>query len=98
MQLSNSEIQKVRQILYKHLPNVKFWLFGSRIKGTAKHYSDLDIAIISEQPINLTTLSALEEEFAESDLTFKVDLVDWQRISSEFKDVIRKNYVALESQ
>ncbi|MCD6310901.1 MAG: hypothetical protein J7M11_00360 [Elusimicrobia bacterium] len=35
---------------------------------------------------------ALKEDFEESDLPFRVDVLDWNRISDEFKKVISKQY------
>lgn len=54
---------------------MKYWIFGSRAKGTAKLYSDLDIALVAKEPISLEALSLLEEDFTESELPFKVDIV-----------------------
>ena len=74
--------------LHHHMPQARFLAFGSRVSGTAKPYSDLDIAVMDEKPIHLLTLSALTEALSESDLPFKVDIVDWHRISEEFQQVI----------
>lgn len=95
IQLSDVELHLVKQILMQHLPQAKFWLFGSRINNTAQQYSDLDIAIIDEQPIDLAILSALEEDFANSSLPFKADLIDWQRISPEFRVHIKSKYISI---
>lgn len=95
LQLSDIERELVIQILKQHLPHAKFWLFGSRITNSAKPYSDLDIAIIQDKPIDLVKLGDLEEDFANSSLPFKVDLIDWQRISPEFRIHIESNYIPL---
>lgn len=42
--------QIVRDILRKHVPQYAVWAFGSRAKWLAKQYSDLDLAIITDQP------------------------------------------------
>ena len=96
VQLSDAERDQVKQILTKHLPQAQFRIFGSRIYNTARPYSDLDVAIIDEKPIDLAKLSALEEDFANSSLPFKVDLIDWRRISPEFRVRIESNYILLE--
>ncbi|MEQ1914919.1 MAG: nucleotidyltransferase domain-containing protein, partial [Sideroxydans sp.] len=66
----------VRTILARHVPQYEVWAFGSRTKGTAKEYSDLDLAIITDQPISLALSAAIADDFAESDLPIKVDVVD----------------------
>lgn len=77
----------VKNILAKY-PH-KFCVFGSRTKGNPKRYSDLDICIMDE--IKDLELSYIEDEFENSDLPFKVDLIVWNNISDEFKDIIRND-------
>lgn len=67
----------VRGILQAHVPQYEVWAFGSRAKWTAKPYSDLDLAVISTAPLPLETSAALSDAFAESDLPWRVDVVDW---------------------
>jgi predicted nucleotidyltransferase len=95
IQLAESEHHFIKQTLIKMLPNAKFYVFGSRAKGTARQYSDLDILVITEEAIPLSTLSALGEAFSESNLPFKVDIVDWHRITPEFRENINREQVEL---
>ena len=44
----------VRRILQKHVPQYAIWAFGSRAKWSAKEYSDLDLAIITDKPLPLS--------------------------------------------
>lgn len=50
------------------------YLFGSRVKGTHKKFSDLDICIKSSQSISRVQLGNIREELEESHLPFVVDL------------------------
>ena len=86
----------VRAILQRHVPEHEVWAFGSRAKGSAKPYSDLDLAIITEQPLSLDTLAALNEAFSESDLPWKVDIVDWSRTSEAFRRIIERDRVVVQ--
>lgn len=95
LQLSESEIVAVKNILTHHLGKMEYRIFGSRAKGTAKAYSDLDVVLLSTAPVPLLTLSHLEESFAESDLPFKVDVVDWQRITAVFREKIKNEWVKI---
>ncbi|WP_420441401.1 restriction endonuclease subunit S [Candidatus Palauibacter sp.] len=72
--------------------------FGSRATWTAKDYSDLDLAVMGEEPLSLRTVSALDEALGDSDLPFKVDVVDWARIDDSFRSVIRRHAVAVQVQ
>ena len=66
--------QIVRDILSKHVPHYEVWAFGSRVKGIVKPFSDLDLAIITEQPLSIAQSAALDEAFSQSDLPWKVDV------------------------
>lgn len=61
-------LQTVKEILRRHVPDREVWLFGSRATGTAKKFSDLDLAIIGSTPLTLSQLAQLENDFDESEL------------------------------
>ena len=88
LQINDSEWQQVNDILQRHLPQCEVWAFGSRVTGKAKPYSDLDLAVISASPLPLPLLAELAEAFSESNLPWKVDLVDWATTSERFRQVI----------
>ncbi len=69
---------------------------GSRTKGTAKHYSDLDLAVISDHALSLAVSAALDDEFTESDLPWKVDVVDWATTSEPFRKIIKQQRVVVQ--
>ena len=81
IQLSASDWQEVQRVLLQEIPNTEVWAFGSRARRTAKPYSDLDLAIVQEHPLSLEALANLHHAFDSSDLTIRVDVVDWAAIS-----------------
>lgn len=85
----------VRGILQKHVAQYEVWAFGSRAKGRAKTYSDLDLAVITRQPLPLEVSARLTEDFSESDLPWKVDVVDWATTSDAFRKIIARDHVVL---
>ena len=85
----------VCEILRRYVPDRKVLAFGSRATWTAKEHSDLDLAILGDAPLSLEETSALAESFTESDLPFKVDLVDWTKIDETFRSIIRRGGVAV---
>lgn len=91
--LTSNQIQLIRKILDEHVPECQVWIFGSRALGRAKKHSDLDLALIGRDKISSHLLSSLKEEFSKSDLPFRVDLVDWNRISPLFREVIQREHV-----
>jgi type I restriction enzyme S subunit len=77
----------VRAILQKHVPDREVWAFGSRAKGTARPYSDLDLAVIGDTPLPGKISAALADDFSESDLPWKVDVVDWAVTGEGFRKI-----------
>ena len=90
-----SDWQIVRSILEKHVPSYEVWAFGSRARWEAKDYSDLDLAVITDRPLSFNAKSALDSDFAESDLPFKVDVVDWATASPPFREIIQRGKVVV---
>jgi len=86
----------VRSALRRHVPDREVLAFGSRATWTAKDYSDLDLAVMGEEPLSLRTASALDETLGDSDLPFKVDVVDWARTDDGFREIIRRDGVAVQ--
>ena len=69
------------------------YVFGSRVKGTFKKFSDLDLCL--KHKISDYDYELLAEKFEESDLPFTVDLVEYHRIDDAFKKVIDQEAVPL---
>ncbi|MBC3869464.1 nucleotidyltransferase family protein [Undibacterium oligocarboniphilum] len=86
----------VSAILQKHVPENEVWAFGSRATHTEKSYSDLDLAIIGNTSLTLSLLAAIEHDFSESDLPFKVDVIDWATISPAFRRIIENHKVVVQ--
>ena len=94
--LSEQELQTVRTILRRHLsPLVRVFAFGSRAGGHVKTWSDLDLSIEGDEPVSVGILAALADDFDESDLIWKVDLVDRATVSEAFGKIIDRHKVEL---
>lgn len=85
----------VQAILKQHLPGREVWAFGSRVKGTAKPHSDLDLVVLGDTALKMATQAALAEAFDESDLPWRVDVVDWATTGEAFKALIVEWHVVL---
>jgi predicted nucleotidyltransferase len=84
-------IKIIMDILAKYPYN--FFAFGSRVKGNQREFSDLDICFFDNIPWDVR--STIEEDFEESNLPYKVDLVDFHMCEKNFQDIIRKDMVKL---
>lgn len=86
IQLDEKDFKTIQKILLKHLEcsNSKVFAFGSRVKNTAKKYSDLDLLVYasSDEIFNLRVA------FEESSLGFNVDVVDGSKVSDAFLNAI----------
>ena len=70
--LSKELIEKIKDII-KKFENYKFYVFGSRAKGTYKNNSDIDIAIYEE--VSEDDKYKIMNEFDLLDTIYKIDLV-----------------------
>lgn len=95
--VSQEQWDIVRGVLKRHLPGTEVWAFGSRAKWTAKAYSDLDLAAITDRPLPLAVSAAIADEFSNSNLPWKVDLVDWAAISDGFRAIVARDKVVIQS-
>ncbi len=85
-------LREVKNILRQHVPEITVWVFGSRVNGKTQTYADLDLALITDEPLSANRFWALKNAFSVSDLPILVDVVDWSEISDEFKEIVKANY------
>jgi predicted nucleotidyltransferase len=94
--LNPHHLETVRRILVEHVPQCEVRAFGSRVNSTTKDYSDLDLAVVTPGKLSDDTLRLLKEAFEESDLPFRVDVLDWHATSSQFQKVIERQYEVIQ--
>ncbi len=96
MDLREDHAAIVRNVLCAHLPRgARAYVFGSRAHGGARQYSDLDLALEWDRPLGLDIIGQIAEALSESDLPFKVDIVDLSLVDPAFKARIAANWIAL---
>ena len=81
-------LHAVLSILAHHVPDREVRVMGSRASGRAKPFSDLDLVVMGQEPLDLHTLGQLRDAFDESNLPFAVDIVEWASSSGAFRRVI----------
>jgi predicted nucleotidyltransferase len=92
IQLLDKHKRIVMAILSKY--PYHFYVFGSRAKGTAKPFSDLDLAV--KENMQALDKTKIITEFEESDLPFKIDLIEMSKIDPSFKAHILSDLILLE--
>lgn len=90
-------LDTIRDILAKLVPDCEVRAFGSRVTGTAKDYSDLDIVIVGAAKLDIRSISNLRNAFEESTLPMRVDVLDWHAIPASFKKIISKQYEVIQT-
>ena len=93
LDLGIDQLRMVRDVLGSHLPTGRVFAFGSRVRGTAKRFSDLDLVVRADRPLDLDHLGTLRAAFSECDLPIKVDIVDWEGLGDSFRHLIEKDMV-----
>ena len=92
--ITTDQRKTVLALLSSHLPNTTAWVYGSRVKWTARPESDLDLVVFAA-PEQTGRGSNLREAFEESDLPFRVDLFVWDEVPEQFRKQIEAEHVVL---
>lgn len=86
--VSSKEFEIIKNILNSYIKKGKVYAFGSRYKNNNRKFSDFDIAIDTGEKLSFEFLNILKDAFEESDLPYRVDIIDYNNISDKFKKII----------
>jgi nucleotidyltransferase substrate binding protein (TIGR01987 family) len=75
--------------------DARAWVFGSPASGTARRYSDLDLALEGEKPLNSGLLANIAEALSQSDLAYKTDIIDLHAVDPDFRAIVERDMIAL---
>lgn len=87
----------IRDTIYKHLPREEYkaFVYGSRADGTAQKWSDIDIGIKGEKQVPGSLMETVREELEKSDIPYKVEVVDFTKVSDKFRKFALEEVVEL---
>lgn len=94
-QLSPDHLRQVLAILAARLPALTVMVFGSRARGGARPSSDLDLLVDVAEPLDEVTMAHLQQDFVESDLPFRVEVLDGARLDAAFRARIAPDLMPL---
>jgi predicted nucleotidyltransferase len=97
LDIRSDHFEIIRKIIFKNIPQHEVIAFGSRTQGTAHKNSDLDLCIKGKKPLSFTLIGNLRDEFSESNLPYKIDVVDWFSLDEEFKKIVTREGVELQN-
>ena len=88
----NIYIERIRQLVLSVLADEKanIYLFGSWARGTARHGSDVDVAVEFIGASNERKIADLREQLEESTIPYRVDIVDMSRAAESLCEEIRR--------
>lgn len=91
------ELAIVRDIVAHCVPaGTEAFVFGSRATGCKlKPWSDLDLALEGKELLSSDVLGRLDREFDEALLDWKVDVIDLNAVSPEFRRIVDAHKVPL---
>lgn len=92
--MTGDQYDLILGLLKKYLPNITAWAYGSRVKRTARPYSDLDMVVFAT-PEQKRQVSDLREAYEESNLPFRVDVLVWDEVPESFRRNIKATHVVL---
>lgn len=81
---------------YLDLSKYQVFIFGSRATGKGDDRSDIDIGIEGDQPVPPSILVNIKNDIDQLPILYKIDVVDFARVSSQFRDVAKKHIIILE--
>lgn len=87
----------LKAIIYKYLKGAdyKTFIFGSRATGQLGHFSDLDLGILGQKKIPGHILEKIREDLENSSIPYKIDVVDFHKVSAKFRSLALKNIRSL---
>ncbi len=83
--LDTATRQKVEFVLGRFLPETEVRLVGSRARSGAKRQADIDLLVVRPKPLSPRERALLNTAFEESDIPFKVDVLEWELLTTTFR-------------
>lgn len=95
--LEKSQLETVQRILNAHFDGLEVDAYGPRVTGVdLTPDSALNVVVVSEKPIPVEEMLVVEKAFADKDLPFRVDVVDWAKLTENMQKSIRKEHIVIQ--
>ena len=93
MRLEHYPLEKLKkeilEIVGRHLDLARYrvFFFGSRVSGAGTDRSDIDVGIEGLEPVPPEAFADIQEEMGHIPTLYKIDVVDFRRVASKFREV-----------
>lgn len=84
---------KIIAVISALIPEAKIYLFGSRARGTSWSRADIDIALDAGHELNQVDVYEIVCMLGESNIMYKIDVVDLYQVSDLMRSEILKDKV-----
>ena len=54
--------------------------------------TELELVVITDSPLSVEDMTAVEKAFVESELPFRVDIIDWAKLPESLQKQIKKDH------
>jgi hypothetical protein len=96
--LETEQLETVQRILSLHFEGLEVWAYGPRLTGVdLTPETELDLVVIAERPLSFEAMTAVEKAFAESGLSFRVDVMDWAKLPETMQKQIKKEHEVVQT-
>lgn len=95
--LDSKTTKLVKQVVRKYLPDESYraFIFGSHASGKNRKFSDLDLGIMGPKSLSPKEYFSIKDDLEESDLPYRVDLIDFTKVSDKFRLVSLNNTIQI---
>ncbi len=86
----HSDLEKVKRVVLRGLEGtpVRVYLYGSFARGQAVRTSDIDVAVLPEQPLRPGVLARIREALDESTVPYPVEVTDLSEAPLSFREQV----------
>jgi len=91
------EKETVIRLLDALYPGVKIYLFGSRARGTAKEFSDIDLTIDTGKKLNFLEIAKARNVLEALNIPQTIDVVDMHSVPETLRMIILKEGILWKS-
>lgn len=90
------DLEQIRRVINERLRrfDARILLYGSRARGTAGRSSDVDVAVLANQPLPVDLLSRLREELEESPIRLPVEIMDLREANPALRERVLREAVS----
>jgi uncharacterized protein len=95
--LGDKDKQEIKDIVFTYIDPAEYRvsIFGSRATDLARKYSDIDIGIEGSIPVSGRVMSDIKSAFEDSNISYRVDVVDFNQVTPKFRQIALKKVISL---